>query len=96
MNTIKRYKNRKLYSTTESRYVTLKEILYAAAAGPLQVIDAVTGNDITTATLLGGAIATVNVETAKKMLDLALKSLPAVAEVSPTDVAGPGPKSLTL
>ena len=49
---IKRYSNRKLYDTQESRYVTLDEIEEMIRAGKeIQVVDATTGDDLTSVTL---------------------------------------------
>ena len=49
---IKRYSNRKLYDTQESRYVTLDELEEMIRAGKeVQVIDASTGDDLTSVTL---------------------------------------------
>lgn len=49
---IKRYSNRKLYDTQESRYVTLEEIEEMIRAGKeMQVADASTGEDLTSVTL---------------------------------------------
>jgi len=49
---IKRYSNRKLYDTQESRYVTLEELEEMIRAGKeLQVLDAATGEDLTSVTL---------------------------------------------
>ena len=49
---IKRYENRKLYDTTTSRYVSLKDIASLVRAGEtVQVIDNVSGQDITAQTL---------------------------------------------
>lgn len=49
---IKRYSNRKLYDTQESRYVTLEEIEEMIRAGKeIQVVDAATGDDLTSVTL---------------------------------------------
>jgi polyhydroxyalkanoate synthesis repressor PhaR len=49
---IKRYSNRKLYDTQESRYVTLEEIEDMIRAGrEIQVVDASTGEDLTSVTL---------------------------------------------
>jgi polyhydroxyalkanoate synthesis repressor PhaR len=49
---IKRYSNRKLYDTQESRYVTLDEIEEMIRAGrEIQVVDASTGDDLTSVTL---------------------------------------------
>ena len=50
--TIKRYANRKLYDTRESRYVTLEHIAAMVRAGDdIRVLDNTTQNDLTTATL---------------------------------------------
>ncbi|MFQ5830626.1 MAG: polyhydroxyalkanoate synthesis regulator DNA-binding domain-containing protein [Candidatus Methylomirabilia bacterium] len=49
---IKRYNNRKLYDTQESRYVTLDELEELIRAGwQIQVVDAATGEDLTSVTL---------------------------------------------
>ncbi len=49
---IKRYSNRKLYDTQESRYVTLEEIEEMIRAGKeVSVVDAATGEDLTSVTL---------------------------------------------
>lgn len=49
---IKKYGNRRLYDTDESRYVTLDELASKIRAGAeLRVIDAQTGEDLTQATL---------------------------------------------
>jgi polyhydroxyalkanoate synthesis repressor PhaR len=49
---IKRYSNRKLYDTQESRYVTLEEIEEMIRAGrEISVADATTGDDLTSVTL---------------------------------------------
>jgi polyhydroxyalkanoate synthesis repressor PhaR len=49
---IKRYSNRKLYDTQESRYVTLEEIEEMIRAGrEVSVVDAATGEDLTSVTL---------------------------------------------
>ncbi len=49
---IKRYSNRKLYDTQESRYVTLEEIEEMIRAGrEISVVDATTGEDLTSVTL---------------------------------------------
>ncbi len=50
---IKRYSNRKLYDTQESRYVTLEEIEDMIRAGrEVQVVDASSGEDLTSVTLM--------------------------------------------
>jgi len=49
---IKRYSNRKLYDTQESRYVTLEEIEEMIRGGrEVSVVDAATGEDLTSVTL---------------------------------------------
>jgi polyhydroxyalkanoate synthesis repressor PhaR len=49
---IKRYSNRKLYDTQESRYVTLEEIEEMIRTGrEVSVVDASSGEDLTTVTL---------------------------------------------
>jgi polyhydroxyalkanoate synthesis repressor PhaR len=49
---IKRYSNRKLYDTQESRYVTLEEIEEMIRAGrEVSVVDAASGDDLTSVTL---------------------------------------------
>ncbi len=49
---IKRYSNRKLYDTQESRYVTLEEIEEMIRGGKeISVVDAASGEDLTAVTL---------------------------------------------
>ncbi len=49
---IKRYSNRKLYDIQESRYVTLEELEGLIRAGKeISVVDAATGEDLTSVTL---------------------------------------------
>ena len=49
---IKRYSNRKLYDTQESRYVTLEEIQEMIRDGKeISVVDATSGEDLTSVTL---------------------------------------------
>ena len=49
---IKRYSNRKLYDVQESRYVTLEELEELIRAGKeISVVDAATGEDLTSVTL---------------------------------------------
>ena len=49
---IKRYSNRKLYDTQESRYVTLEEIEEMIRSGKeITVVDAASGEDLTSVTL---------------------------------------------
>jgi polyhydroxyalkanoate synthesis repressor PhaR len=52
MRTIRRYSNRKLYDTTEKRYVTLHEVAARVRQGDeIQVRCHVTGKDLTTQTM---------------------------------------------
>lgn len=52
MKTIKRYPNRKLYDTDQSRYITLEEIAnYLRSGGEVRVVDSRTGEDLTAVTL---------------------------------------------
>jgi len=49
---VKRYSNRKLYDIQESRYVTLEELEEMIRAGKeISVVDAATGEDLTSVTL---------------------------------------------
>lgn len=53
MLVIKKYSNRRLYDTAESRYITLEELAAKIKAGAeIQVQDAKTGQDLTQATLV--------------------------------------------
>lgn len=50
---IKKYKNRRLYDTDKSRYVTIEELQqYVLNQEPFQVIDSSNGKDLTHITLL--------------------------------------------
>lgn len=50
---IKKYSNRRLYDTQESRYITLDELAKAIRGGDdVQVVDAKSGEDLTQATLV--------------------------------------------
>ena len=50
--TIKKYSNRRLYDTGDSRYITLEELAQKIRGGhDVRVIDAKSGNDLTQATL---------------------------------------------
>lgn len=50
---VKKYGNRRLYDTTESKYVTLEELAASVRAGAeVRVIDAQSGNDLTQTVLL--------------------------------------------
>lgn len=49
---VKKYSNRRLYDTVDSRYVTLEELTHKIRAGTdVQVIDASSGTDLTQVTL---------------------------------------------
>ena len=51
--TIKKYPNRRLYDTEQSRYITLQELIARIQAGrDVQVLDAQTHEDLTQATLV--------------------------------------------
>lgn len=50
--TVKKYSNRRLYDTTDSRYITLEELAQKIRAGnDVRVVDAKSGGDLTQATL---------------------------------------------
>ena len=52
VRTIKRYSNRKLYDTTDSRYVTLQQIAGLIRNGDeIRVVDKTTQQDLTAATM---------------------------------------------
>ena len=52
MTVVKKYGNRRLYDTAESRYITLEELAAKIREGTdVQVLDAKTGEDLTQATL---------------------------------------------
>ena len=69
--TIKRYANRKLYDTRDSRYVTLDHIAAMVRAGDdVKVLDNTTRTDLTTATL-----AQIIFEEEKKMPRLTVAGL---------------------
>lgn len=51
MRVIKRYSNRKLYDTHESRYVTLEQLGEVAKAQSIQVVEQGSERDITSAIL---------------------------------------------
>ncbi len=91
--TIKRYANRKLYDTRDSRYVTLDHIAAMVRAGDdVRVVDNTTRADLTTATL-----AQIIFEEEKKTPRLSVAGLrkiiqggmPAVAPATP--MAGGAP-----
>ncbi|NUP11249.1 MAG: hypothetical protein HOW73_34825 [Polyangiaceae bacterium] len=53
VTTIKKYSNRRLYDTDESRYITLDELTERIKRGvDVQIVDAKTGEDLTQATLV--------------------------------------------
>lgn len=53
VTTIKKYTNRRLYDTEESRYITLDELTDRVKSGTdVRVVDAKTGEDLTQATLV--------------------------------------------
>lgn len=53
ITTIKKYSNRRLYDTDDSRYITLDELTERVRKGrDVRVVDAKTGDDLTQATLL--------------------------------------------
>lgn len=59
---IKRYSNRKLYSTNDSKYVTLPEIATEMKAGTtINVVDNATGKDITN-TVLKAIVPTIELD----------------------------------
>ena len=52
MRTIRRYTNRKLYDTRDSRYITLEQLADLVRAGEdLRVVDSATQQDLTAAKL---------------------------------------------
>jgi len=58
----KKYKNRKIYNTSTSKYATLSDVYYTALQGPVTVTDVTTGSDITNETLVRGALEIFNPE----------------------------------
>jgi polyhydroxyalkanoate synthesis repressor PhaR len=93
--TIKRYANRKLYDTRDSRYVTLDHIAAMVRAGDdVRVVDNTTRADLTTATL-----AQIIFEEEKKTPRLSVAGLrkiiqggmPATAPAAPAAGAPPAP-----
>lgn len=95
--TIKRYANRKLYDTRDSRYVTLDHIAAMVRAGDdVRVVDNTTRADLTTATL-----AQIIFEEEKKMPRLSVAGLrkiiqggmPAAPGAPATPAAGTPPVS---
>jgi polyhydroxyalkanoate synthesis repressor PhaR len=97
--TIKRYANRKLYDTRDSRYVTLDHIAAMVRAGDdVRVVDNTTRADLTTATL-----AQIIFEEEKKTPRLSVAGLrkiiqggmPAAAPAAPATGAPPAPTGAT-
>src|SRR5262249_35189119 len=97
--TIKRYANRKLYDTRDSRYVTLDHIAAMVRAGDdVRVVDNTTRADLTTATL-----AQIIFEEEKKTPRLSVAGLrkiiqggmPAAAPAAPATGAPPAPAGAT-
>jgi polyhydroxyalkanoate synthesis repressor PhaR len=93
--TIKRYANRKLYDTRDSRYVTLDHIAAMVRAGDdVRVVDNTTRADLTTATL-----AQIIFEEEKKTPRLSVAGLrkiiqggmPAAAPAAPAAGTPPAP-----
>lgn len=79
MRTIKRYRNRKLYDTETSRYVTLPEVLNLALGEPLQVIDQATGRSLKAHTLALAVAQRVEADERPEVVQLLVqlgKSLP--------------------
>jgi polyhydroxyalkanoate synthesis repressor PhaR len=69
--TIKKYSNRRLYDTDESRYITLEELTDRIKRGTdVRVVDAKTGEDLTQATLVQIVLETP----AAKLMPVALLS----------------------
>jgi polyhydroxyalkanoate synthesis repressor PhaR len=86
--TIKRYANRKLYDTRDSRYVTLEHIAAMVRAGDdIRVVDNTTQADLTTATL-----AQIIFEEEKATPRLSLAGLREIIQGAPTaPLASPSP-----
>ncbi len=85
--TIKRYANRKLYDTRDSRYVTLEHIAAMVRAGDdIRVVDNTTQADLTTATL-----AQIIFEEEKATPRLSLAGLREIIQQGATPVAAPVP-----
>lgn len=76
---IKKYKNRRLYDTEKSQYITVEELQHYVVEGlPFRVEDSSTGKDITNATLLqifvemeGGATQFLSPEILRQLITLA-------------------------
>jgi polyhydroxyalkanoate synthesis repressor PhaR len=87
--TIKRYANRKLYDTRDSRYVTLDHIAAMVRAGDdVKVIDNTTRADLTTATL-----AQIIFEEEKKTPRLTVAGLRKIIQAGVAALGGAAPVS---
>lgn len=87
--TIKRYANRKLYDTRDSRYVTLDHIAAMVRAGDdVKVVDNTTRADLTTATL-----AQIIFEEEKKTPRLTVAGLRKIIQAGVAALGGPAPVS---
>jgi polyhydroxyalkanoate synthesis repressor PhaR len=85
--TIKRYANRKLYDTRDSRYVTLDHIAAMVRAGDdVKVVDNTTRADLTTATL-----AQIIFEEEKKTPRLTVAGLRKIIQGGMAALGGPVP-----
>ena len=85
--TIKRYANRKLYDTRDSRYVTLDHIAAMVRAGDdVKVVDNTTRADLTTATL-----AQIIFEEEKKTPRLTVAGLRKIIQAGVAALGGPAP-----
>lgn len=73
MQAIKRYKNRKLYSTNESRYVTLQDLVFLSTTEPFKVTDVSTGDDITNETMLNAFVNILDRDSKVELLGFAKK-----------------------
>ena len=83
--TIKRYANRKLYDTRDSRYVTLDHIAAMVRAGDdIRVVDNTTRADLTTATL-----AQIIFEEEKKTPRLTVAGLRKIIQGGMAAIGGP-------
>jgi polyhydroxyalkanoate synthesis repressor PhaR len=83
--TIKRYANRKLYDTRDSRYVTLDHIAAMVRAGDdVKVVDNTTRSDLTTATL-----AQIIFEEEKKTPRLTVAGLRKIIQGGMAAIGGP-------
>src|SRR5688500_15435857 len=98
VRTIKRYSNRKLYDTTDSRYVTLQQIAGLIRNGDeIRVIDKTTQQDLTAATM-----AQIIFEEEKRGPRLPVEGLRKIIRAglpsanpgggAPAPTAGPGPE----